>query len=157
MNTRSLLAACVLAGASWQALACYTVYDVDSRVMYRGDAAPVDMSRPLHETLSQRFPGGQLVFGRAPCAELPASLPSRRIPPAPLLADRRTAQDIGARYDVLSRNIVMVPAAEAGGLAALPSGINVLDSHSVAMGAASAQWAPAKRNGTRPRTHRPAR
>ena len=59
--TRSLLAS-LLAAAALPASACYTVYDSANRVLYQSDKPPVDMSVPLHETMPQRFPGGQLVF-----------------------------------------------------------------------------------------------
>lgn len=160
MNTRSILAAGVLACASWPAVACYTVYDADNRVMYRGEQAPVDMSRPLHETVPRRFPGGQMVFDASSCTALPVSLPSRRLPPAPLLTERHTAQEIGARYAVLSRDIVMVPPAQADvALTALPAGINVIvGGHSSAMGAAGRQWTPDDRRPARPaRVHPGAR
>jgi len=49
--------------ASVQALAqCYTVYDRSNRALYQGREAPVDMSRPLHDTMPRAFPGGHLVF-----------------------------------------------------------------------------------------------
>jgi len=49
--------------ASVQAMAqCYTVYDRDERVVYQGRESPVDMSRPLHETVPGLFPGGHLVL-----------------------------------------------------------------------------------------------
>jgi hypothetical protein len=134
---RSLLVAGVLAAASWQAMACYTVYDAGSRVMYRGEEAPVDMSRPLHDTVPARFPGGQLVFDDGACASLPVGLPSsHRSGSSPLLTDRRTAQAIGVSYALLSRDIVMVPGREAAvAEAALPSTIMVVPGeHSVAMG-----------------------
>jgi hypothetical protein len=54
---------CTLAlAAAGQAMACYTVYDRGNRVLYQGTEPPVDMSKPLHETLSRNFPGGSLVF-----------------------------------------------------------------------------------------------
>jgi len=49
--------------ASVQATAqCYTVYDRDERVVYQGRESPVDMRRPLHETVPGLFPGGHLVL-----------------------------------------------------------------------------------------------
>jgi hypothetical protein len=133
---RSLLVACVLAGASWQAMACYTVYDSSSRVMYRAEQAPVDMSRPLHETVPARFPGGQMVFDDVQCSSLPMGLPSSQPSRTPLLTDRHTAQTLGVSYAVLSRDIVVVPAREAAvAQAALPDSIMVIPGeHSVAMG-----------------------
>jgi hypothetical protein len=143
---RSLLVVGVLAAASWQAMACYTVYDASSRIMYRGETAPVDMSRPLHETVPARFPGGQLVFDDGACAALPAGLPSSyRSGSSPLLTDRHSAQAAGVSYAALSRDIVMVPAREAAvAEAALPSGIMVVPGeHSVMMGGPPRPAAPA--------------
>jgi hypothetical protein len=58
-----LLPFIVLAAAP--AFACYTVYDSANYIVYRSEQPPVDMSRPLHETLPARFPGGLLVFDTA--------------------------------------------------------------------------------------------
>ena len=87
----SLLLGSLLGFASVPALACYTVYDASSRILYQSDKPPVDMSRPLHETLPQRFPGGQLVFDdSADCPVLnplavgdggPSRAPTRRCSP----------------------------------------------------------------------------
>ncbi|MES2937789.1 MAG: hypothetical protein V4864_08895 [Pseudomonadota bacterium] len=52
----------ILALAAGQAMACYTVYDAGNRVLYQGVEPPVDMSRPLHETLQRRYPGASMVF-----------------------------------------------------------------------------------------------
>ncbi|NUN61055.1 MAG: hypothetical protein HUU13_08115 [Burkholderiaceae bacterium] len=56
--------ASVLAGLfSQPALAaCYVVYGPDQEVIYRSVEPPVDLSRPLHETLPRVAPGGKLVF-----------------------------------------------------------------------------------------------
>ena len=129
MNARTSLFLCsLLTLASWQALACYTVYDPKSRVMYRSTEAPVDMSRPLHETLPQRFPGGQLVFDNDnTCPNV--ALGSVVVPPpgaSPLLTDRRTADELHVPYTVLGRNIVVVsPRNSAIAMAGRPSGIDV--------------------------------
>ena len=54
----------LLAGAN--AMACYTVYDANNRVVYRGLETPVDMSLPLREALSGRFPAGSsMVFDQS--------------------------------------------------------------------------------------------
>src|SRR5215217_191207 len=56
-----LLCGLMLAGAN--AMACYTVYDTNNRVVYRGTETPVDMSVPLHQALRARYPAGSsLVF-----------------------------------------------------------------------------------------------
>ncbi|MEO5669178.1 MAG: hypothetical protein ABIR26_00675 [Ramlibacter sp.] len=56
---------CAVGLASANAMACYTVYDRNDRVLYQGETAPVDMSRPLHETLGRSYPGAQMVFDQA--------------------------------------------------------------------------------------------
>ncbi|WP_395685760.1 hypothetical protein [Caenimonas koreensis] len=53
--------------ASINAMACYTVTDRDGRIVYNSTEAPVDMRRPLHETVPYRFPGGHMVFGSETC------------------------------------------------------------------------------------------
>lgn len=55
---------CGVAGAvfSLQALACYTVYDRNNRVIYNAQTAPVDMRYQIHETLPRMFPGAHMVF-----------------------------------------------------------------------------------------------
>ncbi|MBL0421811.1 hypothetical protein JI739_15790 [Ramlibacter sp. AW1] len=60
---------CLAAG---QATAqCYTVYDAGNRVLYHGRESPVDMSKPLHETVPGMYPGGHLVFDNiSSCDEL---------------------------------------------------------------------------------------
>lgn len=45
-----------------QAMACYTVYDRNNRVLYHAAAAPVDMRYQLHQTLPAVYPGGHMVF-----------------------------------------------------------------------------------------------
>ena len=56
--------ATVVAGLFSQAAmaACYVVYGPDHEVLYRSVQPPVDLSRPLHETLPQVAPGGALIF-----------------------------------------------------------------------------------------------
>ena len=56
---------CAIGLASANAMACYTVYDRNDRVLYQGEDAPVDMSRPLHETLGRSYPGAQMVFDQS--------------------------------------------------------------------------------------------
>ena len=123
--------ACGLLLAGANALACYTVYDKASRVVYRGMEAPVDMSQPLHEALAGRFPAGaSMVFEQgALCAPVSISQVARpsvpMVPPntirmertgrqlspssaAPLLTDRHTAQRQQLPYTVLAGDIVLV-------------------------------------------------
>jgi hypothetical protein len=58
----SLLLATLLGAASLNAMACYTVYDSTNRVLYQGQTSPVDLSKPLHETLGRTHPGAHMVF-----------------------------------------------------------------------------------------------
>lgn len=44
------------------AAACYVVYGPGQKIVYRSPLPPVDLSRPLHETLPAVAPGGALVF-----------------------------------------------------------------------------------------------
>ena len=44
------------------AAACYLVYGPDKSTVYRAAEPPVDMSRPIHETLPLVAPGSTLVF-----------------------------------------------------------------------------------------------
>lgn len=106
---------CTLGFASVNALAaCYTVYDRSSTVVYNSQLPPVDMSRPLHETVPVAFPGGSLVFNtgsmdcpsaarRSTAAAPPA--PSR---PSPLLTDRRTAAALHLPHTILPSGIALV-------------------------------------------------
>lgn len=128
----ALVGGLLLAGAN--AMACYTVYDSSNRVVYQGVKAPVDMSRPLHETLGQRLPGAHMVFDQSatctPVALAQVARPAgrdvpvgtiRAAPPrplgpgasAPLLTDRNTAARQGLPHTVVAGDVVMVPAAAA--------------------------------------------
>jgi hypothetical protein len=110
MKARYALLALLLGTAAGQALACFTVYDRSGRVVYQDPAPPVDMSRPLHETLPARFPGGHMVFdGQADCGSISPPLPAVSAREgAPLLTDRRTARAMNVPYTVMQGNIVMV-------------------------------------------------
>lgn len=55
------LAACAAAALPASA-SCYSMLGANGRVVYQSATAPVDLSRPLHETVPARFPGLQLVF-----------------------------------------------------------------------------------------------
>lgn len=125
-----VLCGLLLAGAN--AMACYTVYDANSRVVYRGPDAPVDMSLPLHQALAGRFPAGSsLVFEQgAACAPVSIAQVARPTGPmvpvntirmertgrqlspssaAPLLTDRETAMRQNLPYTQVAGDIVMVP------------------------------------------------
>ncbi len=132
MKAARTLLACVLALAGTQALACYTVYDRAGRVVYNEETPPVDMSRPLHETLPARFPGAHMVFDeQATCDSI---VPVSRLAAAsrlgsPLLTDRRTAQALHVPYSVVAGGIALVPA----GRVRLSPGVTVVPAESFAL------------------------
>lgn len=132
MKTKYALLGGVLLLAGANAMACYTVYDASNRVVYQGTEAPVDMSLPLHEALSERFPrGSQLVFDQntncrpVGLAELPrptgADVPPNTIrlervnsrpsssAPSPLFTERQTAERANLPHTTVSGDIVRVP------------------------------------------------
>lgn len=63
-KTSVLFAAALMAGLVSQSAsaACYVVYGPAQQVLYRATQPPVDLSRPLHETVPAVVPGGTLVF-----------------------------------------------------------------------------------------------
>jgi hypothetical protein len=129
MRRWKLLLVPLLGLASLQAMACYTVFDRDNRVLYQSGDPPVDMSRPLHETLPTRFPAGaQLVFDtQSECAPVISTLAMGNGAPvtrtqSPLLTDERTARRLGLPHRMLANNIAVVPPAAV----AMEPGVNVL-------------------------------
>ena len=99
--------------AAGQAMACFTVYDRDNRIVYNDPKPPVDMSKPLHETLQKAYPGGHLVFARGgDCPTDVARPPVRtgvRPGSSPLLTDARTAASMGLPHTPLGNGVVLVP------------------------------------------------
>lgn len=133
---------CGLALAGANAMACFTVYDSSSRVIYQGTESPVDMSVPLHETLGRRFPGAHMVFDQSasctPVALAQVARPASRDVPAgtirmeggrsatpggssPLFTDRETAARQNLPHTVVAGDVVLVPAAAAAARATIPS------------------------------------
>lgn len=107
----AFLLACVFAAPA--AMACYTVYDTDNRVVYQSMAAPVDMSKPLHETVPQRFPGGFMVFEEgAACQVVPALAMGQggraTRTTGPLLTDERTARAMNLPHRSLGQGVAVV-------------------------------------------------
>jgi len=91
MRPHALIATvlCTLA-ASAQADVCFTVLDARGKVMHQSRRAPVDMSRPISETLYSRFPGAAvMVFGtnNEACEETTVT----RTPPVSMPATGRRA------------------------------------------------------------------
>lgn len=65
LKTWGLLVSGLLFGALAQA-ACYTVMDARGTVLSQTSTPPVDMSRPLHQTVPARYgKGAHMVFGVA--------------------------------------------------------------------------------------------
>lgn len=114
MKLGQALLACVLGLGAAQVLACYTVYDPSGRVVYSASTPPVDMSRPIHETLPARFPGGHMVFdAQALCARASPLARASAGGSTPLLTDRRTAQAMNVPYTMLPGGIALVQAHQA--------------------------------------------
>ncbi len=60
LRSAAVLALCLAAQAA--SAACYYVYGADQELIYRSSRPPVDMARPLHQTVEQLSPGARLVF-----------------------------------------------------------------------------------------------
>ena len=120
---------CTIGFASVNAMAaCYTVYDRANHVLYNSQIAPVDMSRPLHETVPVAFPGGSMVFNSSmDCPRLAASnnaaAPADPARPSPLLTDRRTAESMHLRHSILPSGVALVtnPPQLGGGVTVIAS------------------------------------
>lgn len=103
---------CAVGLASANAMACYTVYDRSSQVVYNAQTPPVDMSRPIHETLPSRFPGATMVFDLS--NDCPREMPQKLVaapPPAtpsPLLTDRRTAAAMHVPHTILPSGVALI-------------------------------------------------
>lgn len=72
-----------------QAAGCFSVYSLDNRLLYRSEVSPVDLSRPLSETLPRVFPAGSsmsFVTDEVPCPAVALSAPApsgaSALPPA---------------------------------------------------------------------------
>ena len=146
---------CGLALAGANAMACYTVYDRNDRVIYQGVEPPVDMSEPLHRTLGRSHPGAHMVFdatsactpvrlaqvARPATSDVPAGTirmerPARsRLPTssAPLLTDVQTARANRLPYTQVAGNVALVPA-QAAARVDLPT-FTVIPSEPVMAGA----------------------
>ena len=114
MRIRNVLLASVAALAAGQALACFTVYDRNNRIVYNGPKPPVDLSRPVHETLPKVFPGGHLVFGAGTdCPRESDLITPNRMPAqdgkSPLLTNVKTAVSMGLPHTIVADGIALVP------------------------------------------------
>jgi hypothetical protein len=137
-----LLLPSLLAAVSFNAAACYTVYDRANRILYQGEEAPVDMSRPIHETLPLRYPGGQLVFdNETDCASVNLRSPTvaysdRMV--SPLLTDASNARAMHAPYKLVENNIALVQPSDAR----MAPGLTFIPPDTTAMGAGRARSVP---------------
>jgi hypothetical protein len=118
MRHAYLLLCAVLGAASFNASACYTVYDRADRVVYQSDDPPVDMSRPLHETLPSRYPGGHMVFDTSGECPVTTSLAARGgtrdwTTRSPLLTNERTAVAMHLPHTQLAGGIALVQPGDA--------------------------------------------
>lgn len=113
MRFKTALLALAASLAGGPALACFTVYDAQNRIVYQAQESPVDMSRPLHETMPRAYPGGHLVFGDS--LDCQQQSPSRTFLQAassgtpPLLTEERTAIAMRLPYTVVAEGIALVP------------------------------------------------
>lgn len=137
--THAVLAA-MLALGTGQAMACYLVYDRDNQVVYAGEKPPVDMSKPLHEALGAKYPGGHMVFDAS--RQCPTQGRLRVVSTtgkSPLLMDIRTAKSMGLPYTDMGNGVAMVrerPDSMRAGVNLAESGLPRDDTR--AMGAAPA-------------------
>ncbi|WP_427911706.1 hypothetical protein ACPWT1_13590 [Ramlibacter sp. MMS24-I3-19] len=138
--THAVLAAMLVLGTG-QAMACYLVYDRNNQVVYSGDAAPVDMSKPLHEALAAKYPGGHMTFDNArDCPSQGRLRVASTNGKSPLLVDIRTAKSMGLPYTDMGNGVAMVrerPDSMRTGVNLAESGLPRDDTR--AMGAAPAQ------------------
>ena len=118
----------LLGAASFNASACYTVYDRSDRVMYQSQDPPVDMSRPIHETLPARYPGGHMVFDTAAACPVTPRVATRQgtvdmTTHSPLLTNERIAMAMGVPHRQLPGGIALIQpedARVAPGLTVIP-------------------------------------
>jgi hypothetical protein len=120
----------LLATASLQAMACYTVYDRSNRVVYQGESPPVDMSLPLHQALAPRFPGASMVFDAgAACESFVAPKAPVVAGGTPLLTNVQTAKAMHVPHIQLAGGIALVQP----GNARVAPGVTVLPAEATAL------------------------
>lgn len=96
-----------------QAMACYVVYDKVNRIVYNSPKPPVDMSKPISQTLPAVFPGGHMVFSATSCANgetvvQPRLAATSSNGTSPLLTDRKTAEAMKLPHTVLPSGAALV-------------------------------------------------
>lgn len=96
-----------------QAMACYVVYDKVNRIVYNSPTPPVDMSKPISQTLPHVFPGGHMVFSGTTCSNSeplvqPKVAATSSTGTSPLLTDRRTAIAMNVPHQVLPSGAALI-------------------------------------------------
>lgn len=118
-----------------QAMACYVVYDKVNRIVYNSPTPPVDMSKPISQTLPHLYPGGHMVFSGTTCSNdeplvQPKVAATSTNGTSPLLTDRRTAEAMNVPHTVLPSGAALVanrPAGMSAGMMVADSGIRSRD------------------------------
>jgi len=112
MRAASFLLMAALGAAPICANACYTVYGPAGGVILESQDPPVDMSRPIHETLPSRYPGAHMVFDASDSPAISSASARRRAVDmttrAPLFTDERTAEAMGVPHRRLAGGIALV-------------------------------------------------
>lgn len=112
-----------------QAMACYVVYDKVNRIVYNSATPPVDMSKPISQTLPHVFPGGHMVFSGTTCSNdeplvQPKVAAASTNGASPLLTDRRTAVAMNLPHTLLPSGAALVQERPAN----MSAGVVVADS-----------------------------
>ncbi|MDR0226294.1 MAG: hypothetical protein LBI66_07725 [Burkholderiaceae bacterium] len=60
LRTAAVLGICAMAQAA--SAACFSVYGADQELIYRSNRPPVDLTQPLHQTVTRLESGATMVF-----------------------------------------------------------------------------------------------
>jgi hypothetical protein len=91
--------AVALAASGGQATTCYAVYSPDNRLIWRSDVSPVDLARPLSDTVRKVFPAGSaLTFADADASCTPMGELRNGVFVAPLPSGH-SARNLAAEAD----------------------------------------------------------
>ena len=150
---KSLLLLPLLGLASVQALACFAVFDRDNRLVYQSERPPVDMSRPLHETVPSRFgAGAHMIFDGNECTainSLAIGNGGRTPSISPLLTNEKAARDRKLRHSSLGFGIALVEGSDA----IMRPGVTVVPADTALAGAPDTRTLGAARAPARPATN----
>ena len=148
----SLVLVPLLGLASAQALACFTVFDRENRLVYQSERPPVDMSRPLHETVPSRFgPGSHMIFDGNECTainSLAIGNGGRTPAISPLLTNEKAARERRLRHSSLGNGIALVQGSDA----IMRPGLTVFPADTAVAGAPDTRALGAPRAPSRPVT-----